>query len=215
VRNAASRNIQLFFMSIEDIRISATRRRKLHTRDCAAEGTRRWRFAGTARTPSRPANGLSAYDLDVNGIESREIPDNWMRVAAVDPRHTALPPWCSVPCRPAPTHLEVYNEIVVENKDAYALGKAFKQIAGNHTFEAIVIDKKGSQPRPMGRSIGDSTADHYAREFKTRGVQPRRLLGEGSFSATPDTQAREHWPSRECSRPRRCRLHSRRTVLSS
>jgi len=43
------------------------------------------------------------YDLERNGIESREIPDNWMRVPPSIPAPD-LPPWCFGAVRPAPTH---------------------------------------------------------------------------------------------------------------
>jgi hypothetical protein len=85
--------------------------------------------------------------------------------------------------------LHVYAEVVVKNKDAYAFAREFIRAAGRHRFEAYIIDKKGAQPRALGRS--NTTAEHYTAEFKRAGVIPSRLSGTGFLFSSPDVDARE------------------------
>lgn len=128
------------------------------------------------------------YDIDLHGTAKFTIPNDWMRVAAFDPGARvqaailgAVPPDLSA--------LHVYAEVVVKNKDAYAFAKEFNRAAGGNRFEAYIIDKKGAQPRALGRS--NSTADHYTTEFKRAGVIPSRLSGVGFVYGNSDVDSRE------------------------
>lgn len=187
---AGEPDIRTFFLSIEDNPYLTQKAKQAFYRDCAAEGPEALAIKWYGKDAIAGRMVYPGYDLDIQGIERHEIPNNWMRVAAIDPgTRFAAVLFGAVP--PGATHLEIYDEIVVENQDAFALGQAFRRIAGIHNFEAVIIDKKGSQPRAPGRSIGDSTADHYQREFKRAGVKPNRLGGSGFIFSNPDCQARE------------------------
>lgn len=187
---AGEEDISLFFLSIEDNPYLTDKAKRAFYRDCAAEGPEALAIKWYGKDAIAGRMVYPTYDLDVHGIEAREIPANWMRVAAIDPgTRFAAVVFGAVP--PTASHVEIYAEIVVENKDAFALGQAFQRISGIHHFEAYIIDKKGSQPRAPGRSIGDSTADHYRREFKRAGVRPNHLGTDGFIFSNPDCQSRE------------------------
>lgn len=187
---AGEAGIEAFFMSIEDNPYLDDEARAAFYRDCAAEGDEHLAVCYYGRDAILGRMVYPTYDLDVHGTDAHPIPDNWMRVTVIDPgTRRAAVLFGAVP--PTASHVEIYEERVVENKDAFALGQEIRRIEAMHSIEARVIDKKGAQPRTAGRSIGDSTADHYMKEFERAGVWPARLQGRGFVWSNPDTQSRE------------------------
>lgn len=128
------------------------------------------------------------YDLGEQGVEPFEIPDNWMRVAAIDPGTTcAAALFGAIP--PEGNRLYVYAELMVKNKDATEFAKEVKRIVAGHRFEAFVIDKKGGAQTSMGRT--DRVCDHYSKAFRDVGVTPSRLSGLDFVFGSSVCEARE------------------------
>lgn len=128
------------------------------------------------------------YDLTLQGVPAFDIPEDWMCVAAVDPgtMHSAAL-FGAVP--PDASELHVFNEIILQNKDAGHFAKEMKRVIGNRRYEAFVIDKQGGAQVSMGRT--DRVCDHYSRELKAAGVPPSRLSGHGFVFGSNVVDARE------------------------
>lgn len=139
----------------------------------------------------RPAiAGLSVYPTyaqNVHGIVPFDIPEDWMRFAAIDPgSQFAAAVFFAVP--PSADEIHVYDELLVRNEDAAGFARQFRKKVDGYQFDAYIIDKCGSRQRTMGRS--DSTFQHYAKSFAAAGVPESRLTGTQFFFGCEDNKAR-------------------------
>lgn len=139
----------------------------------------------------RPAiAGLAVYpqySQQKQGIVPFEIPENWMRVAAIDPG-TQFAAAVFFAINPEATEIHVYDELLVRNEDARTFAQQFRQKVDGYQFDAYIIDKNGSRQKSMGRA--DTTFDHYAKCFEEVGVPPSRLTGTKFFFGNNDHTAR-------------------------
>lgn len=128
------------------------------------------------------------YDQRVQGVVQFDVPDDWMRVAAIDPgTQFAAALFGAVP--PSGDEIHIFDELLVRGQDAAEFARQFRRKLDGYAYEVYLIDKKGSDQRPMGRA--NTTFDHYTQEFKRNRVAPSRLTGEFFQYGSTEVQARE------------------------
>lgn len=127
------------------------------------------------------------YNQKVHGIVPFQIPEDWMRVATIDPG-TQFSAAVFFAINPEATELHVYDEMLVRNGDADEYARQFRAKADGHYFEIYIIDENGSRVKALGRS--DTTRQHYAKAFERQFVLPSRLSGVGFLPGCNKPDAR-------------------------
>lgn len=107
------------------------------------------------------------FSRQVHEAEWFPIPDDWMRIACIDPgRQVAAAIFAAVP--PPSYHdrqvVYFYDEVYVQSANARSFAEAFKAKAGNQEFQTFIIDHHGGRLRDL--SLGLKVEDQYAKAFK-------------------------------------------------
>lgn len=129
-----------------------------------------------------------------------EPPDDWTRELILDPG-TAFPCvlLCAVPPQkfwlsPDLPYFVVYKELYRRQQTADMLARLVRDATRGYHFQRFIIDKKGSDPTPMGFSV--TIADNYSRAFAQHGLacaETRSRFTPGDPNFITRSQAVERW----------------------
>lgn len=127
------------------------------------------------------------FNTAVHCVNSFPIPDDWMRVAFMDPgsqcNYTLL---AAVP--PDADEIHCYSEIVVRNGTARDWALSLKKHTDKHRFEFFEIDYRGGRQTAMGLDV--NTVEVYGRELRELGITSA-TTGSGFRWSSDNTQGRE------------------------
>lgn len=122
----------------------------------------------------------STYDPDIHCIEPCQIPDEWMRILAVDPG-TRFSGCLFLAVPPEEHEVHAYAEVFIRNSDAQKFAEAVDPYVAPYQFETFIIDMKAGMQTPMGFS--KTVAEHYAEEFGRRGLMSSQTSDRFEFGS--------------------------------
>jgi hypothetical protein len=147
----------------------------------------RVRWHGEYAAESRRIYPQFDPSIGQNGVTSFRIPDDWMRILAVDPG-TAFAAALFLAVPPDGGELHAYDEVFLRNTTAAELASQVKLKHGSKLqFEVFIIDGKTAHQTPQG--FGVRILDHYARAFEMVGLSSRRT-GSSFLYGNPDPESR-------------------------
>jgi hypothetical protein len=123
----------------------------------------------------------SSYDPDQHCIEPCQIPDDWMRILAVDPG-TRFSGCLFLAVPPEEHEVHAYAEVFLRNSDAQKFAEAVEPYIKGFQFETFIIDRKAGEQQPMGFS--NTVAEHYFEEFGRRGLSSLRTKERFEFGSS-------------------------------
>ncbi len=180
-------HVELFMLQVADNPYYSDEAKEVMYQNLKAQGEAVLQVKWYGKPAIRGLAVYPGYDQKVHGVVPFQVPENWMRIAAIDPgTQYAAAVFGAV--NPEATEIHIYDELLVRNEDAAAFARQFKQKVDGHAFDCYLIDKCGSRQRTMGRS--NTTFQHYADEFAKAGVPKSRLTGTQFFFGCEDTSAR-------------------------
>lgn len=141
------------------------------------------------------------YPETEHGVANFEIPNDWMRLFAVDPgQQTCAVLYCAVPPHPdenenrqlAPhtqrwPELHFYKEDYIQGADAAKYGRAVEVSTKGSVWEVAIVDWNYAQQKFM--TSGRPLAAHMEDEHKNRNIYTR-LSGNGYFHGSMDVDGR-------------------------
>ena len=128
-----------------------------------------------------------SFDLHgVHGVESFEIPDDWMRIAAVDPGFQRLAV-LFMAINPEATEAHCFDEIYMAQATSKKFAEAMKIKVGTSRFETFIID--WHMGRQSNMTSGLTVERHYREALQEAGVASARK-GYGFEWGSDDTRGR-------------------------